>query len=336
MSVPAPVSIVGGETVIGRELRERLSESGIAPDIQLIGAEDEITGILTEVEGEAVVMTPLDAERLADSSIVFCAGSPESTRKAYSLMSPEDRPYIVDLSYALEEQPTARLRAPSVEFRSAPPADAVHVMAHPAAVAVALVLARAHAQFPIRHALVQIFEPASERGQAGMNELQQQTTGLLSFQTLNKAVFDAQLGFNLLPRYGEDAPERLQDVEARIERHAATLLGGYGVPIPSLRLVQAPVFHGYSLSFWIEFESRPAATQLGEALASTEIEIRDPDLDPPTNVGTVGQQGITAGMIEADHNHPRGMWMWVAADNFRLLIDNAVAVARQLPLGDRV
>jgi aspartate-semialdehyde dehydrogenase len=330
------VSIVGGETLIGRELRERLLDSGVARDVQLIGAEDEITGILTQVDGEAVVMTPLDAERLTESSVVFCTGSQESTRKAFSLLRSDKRPYIVDLSYALEDQPAARLRAPAIELETAIPADAVHVMAHPAAVAVALLLTRLHAKFPVRHSVIQIFEPASERGQAGMNELQQQTTGLLSFQTLNKAVFDAQIGFNLLPRYGEEAPEKLEDVEARVERHTASLLGGYGVPIPSMRLVQAPVFHGYSMSLWVEFESRPDVTEVGEALASTTIEIRESDLETPTNVGTVGQEGISVGLIEADRNHPRAMWMWVAGDNFRLLVDNAIAVARELPLGDRV
>jgi aspartate-semialdehyde dehydrogenase len=324
------VSIVGGETVIGRELRERLAASGLGEDVHLIGAEDEISGILTEIDGEPVVMTPLDADRLHAARILFCAGSASSTRKAFTLMSGGERPHVVDLTYALEDRPEARLRAPAIEPEGAAPPDAVHVLAHPAAVTLSLVLTRVHTRFPIRHSVIQIFEPASERGQAGMNELQQQTTGLLSFQTLNKAIFDAQIGFNLLPRYGEDAPERLQDVEARIERHTASLLGGYGVPIPSIRLIQAPVFHGYSFSFWIDFESRPSATQLAEALASTHIEIRDADLDPPTNVGTVGQEGISAGVIEEDRNHPQAIWMWVAADNFRLLVDGAVAVAVEL------
>jgi aspartate-semialdehyde dehydrogenase len=268
--------------------------------------------------------------------VVFCAGSAESTRKAFSLLNTSVRPYVIDLSYALEDRPESRLRAPSIEQELPAAPDAIHVLAHPAAIAVALVLTRAHASYPVRHSVIQILEPASERGQAGMNELQQQTTGLLSFQTLNKAVFDAQAGFNILPRYGEDAPARLQDVEARIDRHTASLVGGYGVPIPSLRLAQAPVFHGYSLSFWIEFESRPRPAELAEALASTQIEVREADLDPPTNVGAVGQEGIIAGLIEPDRNQPRAMWVWVAADNFRLLVDNAVEVARSLPMGNRV
>jgi aspartate-semialdehyde dehydrogenase len=324
------IAIVGSETAIGRELRDRLMESGLARGVQLIGAEDEISGIITELEGEPVVMTPMDADRLNDSDIVFCAGSAESTRKAFSLIDPSQRPYLVDLTYALEEQPDARLRAPRIEPREVAPPEAIHVLAHPAAVAVAALLMRVHAAFPVRHSVIQILEPASERGQAGMNELQQQSTGLLSFQTLNKEVFDAQIGFNVLPRYGEDARERLQDIELRIERHTTSLLGGYGVPIPSLRLIQAPVFHGYSISFWIEFESRPDVSKLAEAIGSAYLEIRAADLEPPTNVGTVGQEGMSAGLIEPDRSHPRAMWVWMAADNFRLLVDNAVAVAHEL------
>ena len=107
------------------------------------------------------------------------------------------------------------------------------------------VLGRVHAFRPIRHAVVHVFEPASERGTAGIQELQQQTTSLLSFRPLEKKVFDAQLSFSLLPRYGSDAPVALEDVELRVERNLASLLEG-AVPMPSLRLVQAPVFHGHS------------------------------------------------------------------------------------------
>ena len=45
-----------------------------------------------------------------------------------------------------------------------------------------------------------MFEPASEHGQRGMDELHQQTVNLLSFQPLPKDVFDAQVAFNMVAR----------------------------------------------------------------------------------------------------------------------------------------
>ena len=48
---------------------------------------------------------------------------------------------------------------------------------------------------------------------------------MLAFQKLKTDVFDAQLGFNMLARYGEEALEPLECIEQRVERHLASLLG---------------------------------------------------------------------------------------------------------------
>ena len=320
------ISIIGSNTLLGRDLREALGEAGFGRGLQLIGAQDELA--LTEHAGEIAVMTPLDADRLKDSDVVLCAGIPESTRKAHELAG--ERAVFIDLTYNLEDLPEARLRAPLVDAREV--SSRVHVLAHPAATAISLILARLPNR--VRHSVIQVFEPASERGQAGIQELQQQTTSLLSFRPLEKKVFDAQLGFAMLARYGEDAPEHLDVVEQRIERHLASLLAtGIEAPVPSLRVTQAPVFHGYTLSFWVEFEERPELSAIETALASAHIEVRSSDLDAPSNIGAAGQSGLTAGVIELDRNHPRGVWIWVVLDNFRLMVDNAIAVVRPLLAG---
>jgi aspartate-semialdehyde dehydrogenase len=334
---PWTVSLVGGETALGRDLRDAISAAFSGARLQLIGAQDEISGILTEHEGEPVVMTPLDSERLQASDVVFCAGSPESARKALTLLpGPPNRPLVIDATYGLEAEPAARLRAPMLEPDGYEvPEGVLNVIAHPAAIATALVLAGAEHAGPVRHAVVHILEPASERGQAGMNELQQQSTGLLSFKSLDKAVFDAQIAFNVLARYGEDAPEALQNVQARVDRHLASLLGSRNTGMPSLRLVQAPVFHGYSFSFWIDFEGRTDAAAVSAALASAVIEVRGADLDAPTSAEATGQPGVVAGLVEADRWCPTAVWVWAAADNYRLVVDNALGVARVFAPGAR-
>ena len=86
--------------------------------------------------------------------------------------------------------------------------------------------------------------------------------------------------------------------------------------MPSMRLIQAPVFHGYSLSFWVELEQRPTLSDLERALASAHIEVRSAEFDAPTNVGVAGQRGLVAGVIELDRNHPRGVWVWVVFRQF--------------------
>ena len=135
-----------------------------------------------------------------------------------------------------------------------------------------------------------------------------------------------------MPSYGEESAEKLASIEQRIERHLATLLsrqtGAKAPPMPSLRLVQVPVFHGYSISAWIEFESNITAAAVGEALASAQIEVRGADLDAPTSIGAAGLSGLMVGDIRVDHNNPRAAWIWVVADNLRLTADSIAALLR--------
>jgi aspartate-semialdehyde dehydrogenase len=326
------ISIVGGESLIGRELRDLMAEQHLPVRINLIGL-DEGALTLTEQDGEPAIITPLDEENLLGSRIVFLAGSTSSSRKALGMAAkPAAGPVLIDLTYSAEDEPSARLRAPAVEPAAHPaPAGRLHVIAHPAAIALAMFLTRLSAKFKIRRSTAHIFEPASERGQKGLEELRRQTVNLLSLHSLPKDVFAAQLGFNMLARYGSQAPEPLESIEARIERHLASLLSGYAaVPLPSIRLIQAPVFHGYSISAHVELEERPDRGSLEAALASPEVDVRGEDLEPPDNVGIAGQGGIAVGSVSIDRNNRKACWFWVVADNFRLMAENALAVARPL------
>jgi aspartate-semialdehyde dehydrogenase len=266
---------------------------------------------------------------------VFLAGSAESSRKALEILERQPGTDVIDLTFAAEERPDARLRAPLLESEAEEPGgSAVHVVAHPAAIGLALFLRRLQAHDPIRRSVIQIFAPASEHGRPGVEELQRQTISVLSFKNLPRAIFDTQLSFNMLAKYGEEAPVALEDSELRIEHHLATLLDlpgeGGGAPMPSLRLVQAPVFHGYSFSAWVEFDGNPGVEMLENGLVTGSIEVRGTEFEPPTNVGQAGQGGIAVGAIAPDRNNPEACWFWLVVDNLRLAAENAVATARQL------
>jgi aspartate-semialdehyde dehydrogenase len=77
--------------------------------------------------------------------------------------------------------------------------------AHPAALALALLLERLQQAAPVRFAFATLLQPASEFGRAAMDELHQQTVNLLSFQGLPRAIYDAQAAYNLLSGLGETA-----------------------------------------------------------------------------------------------------------------------------------
>jgi aspartate-semialdehyde dehydrogenase len=326
------VALVGSDSLLAREIRDIAANSGQPMDLRLIAAPGEQAGVLTRVGDEAAVVGGLSAVTLSGADAVVLAGNTESSAKALHLLGDPPVSPVIDLTFAAEEVPGARLRAPMVEV-DAPEDASIHVIAHPAAIAIALFMRRLHAVEAIRRAVIQIFAPASEQGAAGIEELQQQTVSLLSFKSMPRAVFDSQLGFNLLARYGEEAPVSLEQSEMRIERHLASLLAAdeeEAVPMPSLRLLQSPVFHGYGFSAWVEFENAPEMENIEQSLAAGPIEVRGGDVEAPTMVGQAGQAGITVGAITPDRNQFDAAWFWFVTDNLRLAADNALLVARQI------
>lgn len=336
------VALVGSDSLLGREIRDIAANGEPSIPLRLIAEDTEQEGSITRQGDEPALVSALNEEALSDARAVFLAGSPESSRKALEIAGESPDFAIIDLTYVAEERPDSRLRAPLLEaalqsdgeVESDPDYPPVHVIAHPAAIALALFLRRLQRNDPIRRAVIEIFVPASEHGRKGVEELQQQTVNLLSFKSLPKEVFDAQAGFTMLARYGAEAPMSLEETELRIERHLATLLAlegeGADVPMPSIRVIQAPVFHGHSFSAWVEFEEDPMVETIESTLAFDSIEVLTGDFDPPNNVGQAGQSGIAVGAIAPDRNHANAVWFWLAADNIRLSAENAVMAARQL------
>jgi len=327
------IAIVGGESLLGKEVRELLEASDLGASIMLIASdESEDTSVITRGQEEPLVMSSLQTADLSSAKAIVLAGSAESSGKVYQhIRGPARAPVVIDLTGVLEDRPEARLRAPVVEPLDFQAASAIQVIAHPAAIALALFLIQLQKSAKIGRSVVQIFEPVSERGQTGITELQKQTVGLLSLKPLQKDVYDAQVSFNMLVQYGSDSPHSLAAIESKIDRHLASLLASAGtVPMPSLRLIQAPVFHGYSISLWVEFESNVDVETIERSLASDEIDVRGKEHEAPTNVGVAGQSGITVGAIAPDRNQPRACWFWMVADNLRIAAENAVEVAREV------
>ncbi len=319
------IAVVGSESLLGKEIREVLSTSPVPFDLTLIGVDDREARLTGHAE-EAVVITTLDRTNLITADVVVLAGSPASSRKAWELVGGGPGPLVVDATRQLEDLPSARLCAPLVEGREDAKSSPA-IVAHPAAVVLAQLFARLSKSVPVARAVVHIFEPASELGQPGIDELHQQTIRLFQFQTLPKEIYDEQLAYNILPSFGPESPHNLERTEAQIERHFASLAGN-GV-LPSIRLAQAPVFHGYSISAWIECARDTRAEEIASAIAGGDVDVRAGSEAAPTNVGAATMDGFSVGDIRLDRNNPRAWWLWAAADNLRTTAVNAVRLVER-------
>jgi aspartate-semialdehyde dehydrogenase len=221
------------------------------------------------------------------------------------------------------------VRAPWIEreLKITPAADlAVNavVVAHPAAAVLALLLLRAQQAGPLTRVASTVFEPVSERGRRGMDELHEQTVNLLSFQEMPKKTFDAQVAFNMLSRYGTHAVTPLSTVETRIVEHLRHITQER-VPVPSLMLVQSPIFHGYTFSIYVELERETPLKDLAQVFAGEHISLTPSGAEEPSNVNVAGQEDVLL-TVRADNAGPRhkAFWLWAAVDNLKLSAVTAV------------
>ena len=326
------VAIVGAATLKGRELKEVLSDRNFpSTDIRLLDDEESL-GQLQAVGEEPTFIQSVLPEHLENVDFTFFASDESYTRDTWKLARTAGSD-IIDLSYALERESGVLLRAPWVERELGAPAkidfnDAPVVVAHPAAVVLGLLLLRAQKAGNIARSIVTVLEPASEHGRRGMDELHEQTVNLLSFQQLPKGVFDAQVAFNIVDRYGEHATPALATVEERIQRHFRSIVQGR-VLVPSLMLLQAPIFHGHAFSLYLELESAAQNEELVAAVSGEHVDVLQGAEESPSNVNAAGQEQIQV-FVRRDAQNPRGFWLFAATDNLRVAALSAVECAESM------
>jgi aspartate-semialdehyde dehydrogenase len=329
------IAIAGASSLLGRELKEALSESPLAAANLVLLDDDLAKGQLDQVGDEVTFVQGIDADAFERMDFTFFAGTEALTRKHWR-QALRSGSTVLDLSGALDQETGVLVRAPWLGSEAAAVdlfTPAV-VPAHPAALALALLLERLQQAAPVRLAAATVLEPASEFGRGAMDELHQQTVSLLSFQGMPRAVFDAQAAYNLLAGLGENAAINLGAAEARIRRHYDALSAGRW-PKLALQVILAPVFHGHAFSIAVELERPVEISALEEALGGEHVDLVLEDTDSPSNLAATGQNDVlvrlrleTAG--SRNPNLATRLWLWAASDNLRLHAQNAVECALDL------
>jgi aspartate-semialdehyde dehydrogenase len=326
------VAIVGASSLMGKEVAEVLNERNFpSADVKLLD-DDESLGKLEAVGDEVVFIQKVGSGEFRKVDFSFFASDPDSTRKAWKIAR-DAGSAIIDLSGALEDEPGAEVRSPWMERQlgqipvlELQPRPAV--VAHPAAVALALLMHRLGRAGDIRRVVASVFVPASELGQKGMDELHEQTVNLLSFQPLPKNIFDVQVAFNMVSRYGEHSAASFAALKARVLRHYRKI-AGKGSPVPSLLFLQAPIFHGYGFALHAELDALVDVERVAQLVAGEHIQVTRSAEDAPTNVSAAGQKEVQVSLLP-DAAQPNGIWLWATADNLRIAATTAVECAESM------
>jgi aspartate-semialdehyde dehydrogenase len=335
------IAIAGASTLVGRELKDALSESPLAAANFVLLDEEQAQGQLDQVGDEITFVQAIAPDAFDRVDFTFFCGTEDLTRKHWRAALRAGST-VLDLSGALDQEPGVLVRAPwlSSEAVAADLFTPAVVPANPAALALALLLERLQQAAPVRTVFATLLLPASEFGRAALDELHQQTVSLLSFQGIPRELYDTQAAYNLLAGLGEAAKVSLGAVEARIRRQYAALSHGRW-PALGLQIVTAPVFHGHTFSIAIELERPVEIATLEEALSGGHVDLVLEETDSPSNLAATGQNDVLVRLRpELDARYSTlvsRLWLWAASDNLRIQAQNAVECALDLrrlrPLG---
>ncbi len=338
MAESSRVTVVGAATLKGKELGSALKDRQLSTlSVRLLDEADEGESNehrLIEFGEEAAFLEAPSAENFAGSDVIFFVGDAAQTEKYWN-DARHSGAFLVDLTGYAEGEAGSLLFGPDpqAQYATALTRPRIAALAHPAALFLVRLLTAAVQAGPIESATVTIFEPVSERGMAGIQELQQQTLRLLTFQSAPSTIFGSQLAFNLKASLNAEIQPALAGISARIASHTRQLLAqsGQGIPAPALCLVQAPVFHAQMVAAFVRFAASTRTERLRDALSQAPaFRLYNPEEGQPDALSAAGEDLFQLGEPQPDASIANGHWLFASFDNLRIAALHAVDVASVL------
>lgn len=299
----ARVALVGAASAEGVRVRAILADSGVLGSrVGLFGGRESDSRV-GEYDGEARMIQAPDVEEVVGHDVVFLCEAGEAADRVLRRPASGDRAVVFDLAgCAGAEVPLIHA---DINHGSAGRRPRTVAIPHAVSAFVSDVLHPIDAALGVRRVMAVVLRPAADFGEAGLEELREQTVRLFNFASIPKETFGSQLSFNVIPQGildGAQAP-----LERRVEEEVARILG-WDEPRLAARLVAVPVFHGHSAWLRIEVESESGAGDVMDALRPAGVleEASPPEHATPMDVAQA--RGTWVSEISVDGLG--GVWLW--------------------------
>ena len=181
---------------------------------------------------------------------------------------------------------------------------------------------------------VATYQAVSGTGKEAIEELAGQTARLLNGKSADPEVYAKQIAFNLIPHIDDFQANGYTREEMKMVWETQKIFSDDRILV-NPTCVRVPVFFGHSEAVHIETRepiSAEEATQLlSEAPGVIVMDERKPGGYPTPVTEAAGKDPVYVGRIRADISHPRGLNLWVVADNVRKgAALNSIQIAERL------
>lgn len=298
VAVGRRVAVLGAESPEGVRVREAL-ESRAVPGVRvdLFGA----TGgeaVISEYAGEARLIQEPDLDALERHGVVFVC---EPGTVAERLRGRADTSLrVLDLTPSGAGTPAHPVWAPPGE-------RGVLRVPHAVSLAATAVLRPLAARYGIGRVIGTALLSASEQGEAGVDELRQQVSSLLSFSAGPTDTFGRTLAFNALP-HGTAACDA-SGLEQVVSGEVSSLVDG--VADVRFRFVRIAMFHGLALALHVAPREAVAADGLDGVWSGADGVALADDGGTPLDASIEPGHRVVLGSITPDG--VGGVWLWVVS-----------------------
>ena len=177
-----------------------------------------------------------------------------------------------------------------------------------------------HRAVGIERINVATYQSVSGTGRRALEELGRQTAGLLNVQSVEPEVYPVQIAFNVIPHGGDFLDNGYTSEEMKLVWETRKILGDESIGV-NATVVRVPVFYGHSEAVAIETRDKLTAADARELLRKAPgIELVDEPVAggyPTPVTHASGRDPVYVGRIREDLSHPRGLNLWIVADNIR-------------------
>ncbi|QDW67635.1 aspartate-semialdehyde dehydrogenase [Luteimonas granuli] len=314
------VAVVGATGAVGETMLSILAERGFpVGELVALASERSAGGMVAFGDDEVMVRDLAGFDPAGVDIALFSAGGAIS--KEYAPKFAAAGAVVIDNSSAFRLDPDVPLVVAEVnpEMVKQRPRG---IIANPNCSTMQMVVALApiHRRAGIERINVATYQSVSGAGRLALEELGRQTASLLSFQGAEPERFPVQIAFNLIPHIDEFMDNGYTREEMKLVWETRRILGDERIQV-NPTAVRVPVFYGHAEALHIETREKLTA---GEARALLEaapgvevVDERAPGGYPTPVTHASGRDAVFVGRIREDLSHPRGLDLWVVADNIR-------------------
>ncbi len=186
----------------------------------------------------------------------------------------------------------------------------------------------------IKRINVATYQAVSGTGKDAIKELASQVGELLNGRKVAAKVYTQQIAFNVIPHIDDFQDNDYTREEMKMVWETQKIFNDKKIKV-NPTAVRVPVFYGHSEAIHLETRDKITAKEVRALLKSAPgIKLLDKPKNNqyPTPVTQgAGKDAVYVGRIREDISHPRGIDLWVVADNVRKgAALNAVQIAECL------